>query len=165
MGRHGTAEAAFEVLITVDIRTVIVEFILSRIFHWYAQVCQDILSKLTHVISLSTNKHLRAQEHQPFVRLVASRTTVKLVSLKRTSPPFYEWLKHVHFPLWDVLLRPDRGGLSFHYDASWGKCSCMRKRFDVDTLLRLHSPAFSFGAFAYAKDKLPCLHQTTYPGL
>jgi len=37
----------------------------------------------------------------------------------------FQWLKHVHFPLWDVLLRSNRGELSFHYAALKGNCSCM----------------------------------------
>jgi len=38
------------------------------------------------------------QERHPFVRLVSFQTTVKLVSLKWTNSPFFQWLKHVHFP-------------------------------------------------------------------
>ncbi|OPY75208.1 MAG: hypothetical protein A4E63_00436 [Syntrophorhabdus sp. PtaU1.Bin050] len=55
------------------------------------------------------------QEHHPFVRLVSFQTTVKLVSLKWTNSPFFQWLKHVHFPFWDVLLRYNRGELSCYY--------------------------------------------------
>ena len=39
----------------------------------------------------------------------------------------FQWLKHVHFPLWDVLLRSNRGELSFHYAALKGSCPARLK--------------------------------------
>lgn len=51
------------------------------------------------------------QERHPFVCFVPFQTTVELVSLKRTNRPLLQWLKHVRFPPWDVLLRSNCGEL------------------------------------------------------
>jgi len=46
------------------------------------------LRDMTNIYTASPSIKNSDQEHHPFVRLVPFRTTVKLVSLKWTNPPF-----------------------------------------------------------------------------